>query len=508
MRRALLVPLVVVLAGCPSTSGTEGPAGPQGAQGPQGATGAPGAKGDKGDKGDQGDVGQQGQQGAQGAQGQQGPAGPQGIQGPQGAVLVVDGGVVIGPPGASVIVTPVTPGGMPCPNGGIRVTQLSDAGISHVCNGADGMNGAPGAQGAQGPIGPQGVSVTASVLAMMSPQCPTGGLLITLPDGGATTLCNGAQGPQGTQGPTGASGMQGPQGLPGPGGPQGVQGVQGPPGATGATGPAGMQGMTGLTGPAGATGPPGAVLYVDGGVVVAADWVTFAGFTATLYTGNLGGRVGGHAACESEFPGSHFCDENEYSRTTSDATVGLNGAWIDDYDVSQPAARGLSTICSRWSQGTTSYEGILIRPDGTVGTSYVSTSNYGCGLARPVACCFAKATSRFRGFTPMTYTGNLGGRLGAHAICRAAFPGSHFCHEGEYGRATSSTPVPASGVWIDDYDAAQPGDRGLSTICSRWSQGTTSYEGILIRTDGTIGTSYVSTSNYGCGTQRPLACCD
>jgi hypothetical protein len=452
-----------------------------------------GATGAKGDKGDPGDVGMTGAQG---------PQGPQGVQGPQGAVLVVDGGVVIGPPGSSVVVTPVTAGGMPCPNGGIRVTQLSDGGISHVCNGAD------GAPGPQGPIGPQGASVSATVLATMSPQCATGGVLISLPDGGSTALCNGSQGPQGVQGPTGMQGPQGAQGAQGPQGPQGAQGPQGLQGMQGATGATGMQGPAGATGPAGPAGPPGAVLYLDGGVALQGDWFSFAGFTTMQVTGNLGGRVGAHALCAAEFPGAHFCDENEYTSTTSDSTVNPAGAWVDDYDSTQPAARGLSYVCNRWSTGTVGYEGLIIRSDGTIGTSYANSSNYGCGTPRPVACCFTNVKNRLRGFTPTTYTGNLGGRLGAHAICRAAFSGSHFCHEGEYGRANSGTAVPAGGAWVDDYDSTQPGQRGLSYVCNRWSTGTVGYEGLIVRTDGTIGTSYANSSDYGCGTPRPVACCD
>jgi hypothetical protein len=465
-------------------------------------------------------------------------------------VLVIDGGVVVGPPGASVIVTPVSAGGQPCPTGGVRLTQLSDAGVSHVCNGA------PGSVGPAGPTGATGLSVTAAALPTMSAQCATGGVLVGLPDGGSLALCNGAAGPQGATGPvgpggatgmtgpagpTGATGMTGPAGPQGPIGPTGATGMTGPAGPTGATGltgpsgpqgpigpigatgatgatgaigptgaagPIGAQGNPGATGPAGPAGPPGAVTLVDGGVVVTGDWVTFAGFTATSYTGNLGGRVGGHAICSGEFPGSHFCDENEYTLSTSDLTVPASGAWVDDWDSAQPAARGYGYICSRWSNGTTLYEGFVVRADGTIGTSFVTSGNYGCQVPRPVACCFSSKAVRFRGFTPTNYTGNLGGRVGAHAICRSAFPGSHFCHKGEYTQAFTGAPVPGSGAWVDDYDEVQPGKRGYGYICSRWSNGTNLYEGFLVRTDGTIGTSFVTSGNYGCQVPRPVACCE
>lgn len=183
--------------------------------------------------------------GAPGAQGDVGPQGPQGIQGPQGAVLVIDGGVVTGPPGASVIVTPITAGGAVCPFGGARVTQLSDGGITNVCNGQPGVQGDTGPQGPQGPIG--------------------------------------MTGPQGAQGMTGAQGAQGVAGPIGMTGPQGAQGM---------TGAAGPQGPQGPMGPAGPAGPPGAVLYLDGGVVLSGNPIVFVGFTAATYNGNLGGQAG------------------------------------------------------------------------------------------------------------------------------------------------------------------------------------------------------------------------
>src|SRR4051812_26880665 len=132
LRSCCSILFVVSLAACPSPSNVVGPAGPTGETGPGGPAGP------KGDVGPQGFPGMPGEPGAQGAQG------PQGLQGPQGAVLVVDGGVVTGPAGGSVIVTAVTPGGMPCPTGGVRITQLSDGGITHLCNGAVGPQGVPG----------------------------------------------------------------------------------------------------------------------------------------------------------------------------------------------------------------------------------------------------------------------------------------------------------------------------------------------------------------------------
>src|SRR4051812_36087633 len=115
--RLRVIAFALFLSACPNkdgTAGPEGPAGPAGAQGPKGDMGTAGVAG---------------------ATGPQGPAGPQGVQGPAGMVLVLDGGTIVGPPGYSVLVTPIAAGGMPCPTGGVRITQLSDGGISNICNG-------------------------------------------------------------------------------------------------------------------------------------------------------------------------------------------------------------------------------------------------------------------------------------------------------------------------------------------------------------------------------------
>jgi len=87
--------------------------------------------------------------------------------------------------------------------------------------GIQGPKGPAGATGATGPQGPAGQSVTGASLNVGNPNCPTGGIALTL--AGATTfVCNGApgaQGPQGTTGPQGPQGTTGPQGPQGPAGP-------------------------------------------------------------------------------------------------------------------------------------------------------------------------------------------------------------------------------------------------------------------------------------------------
>jgi hypothetical protein len=252
------------------------------------------------------------------------------------------------------------------------------------------------------------------------------------------------------------------------------------------------------------------VLFLDGGVVLANGRAQFAGFTAATYTGNLGGRVGAHAICAAAFTGSSFCTEREYIEATSPVALAATGAWVDNWDVTVPGERTNNSICSGWTwSAANSYTGSTISPSGVTLDSYVSSSNYGCQTARPLACCFTAKRRNFKGFTPTAYTGNLGGRVGAHALCAAAFAGSHFCHEDEYVSSASSAPLGVDGAWVDNWDSTVPGERTNNSICSSWTwSAANSYTGSTINASGILVDSYVSSSNYGCQTPRPLACCD
>jgi hypothetical protein len=419
-----------------------------------------------GERGVDGAPGQPGAMGSPGAIGMTGPVGPKGDKGDPGAkgdpgmVLVLDGGVVTGPrglPGASLVAEALDAGSVPCPFGGTRFTL--DAGVfTYACNGA------PGAQGPAGTVGPQGA-----------------------------------------QGPAGASGATGAQG------PAGAAGATGPQGPAGANGTNGSNGAPGTAGPQGPPGPPGPALFLDGGFA-GKEQFYFAGFTPTAFTGNLGGRVGAHAKCATAFAGSHFCHLHEYVGSNSGAPIASTGAWVDPYDQDYPGMRYTSPTCAGWSSdvmnnGST---GGLVQPSGFYGDSYVVSGNYGCQIARPLACCFATPRPTFRGFTPTAFTGNLGGRVGAHAKCAAAFSGSHFCHLDEYVSSNSGAAVAATGAWVDPYDKDYPGHRYTSPTCAGWSSdvmnnGST---GGIIQPTGFYGDSYVVSGNYGCQIARPLACCE
>ena len=499
--RALLLSLSLLLLACPTPQGPQGPEGqtgprgdpgPTGPQGPAGMDGAPGAKGDPGPTG---------------PVGPEGAAGPQGIQGPAGQVLVLDGGVVTGPEGPGVVLSPIAPGAT-CVAGGVRVTQLSDGGVTSVCNGATGATGPAGAAGPAGPSGPAGASLGATALPMLSPQCPTGGVLVGLPDGGALPVCNGATGPAGASGMTGATGPAGPMGLTGatgmtgatgPAGPAGPAGPTGMTGSTGPAGPAGPSGMTGAAGPAGPSGPPGppgSGYFLDGGLAFVNDAPSFAGFTSMTYTGSLGGVVGANAKCAAEFAGASFCTLSDFDRSNP-SIAPSSGAWIDS-DRQTSGARTTNSCSSSgsWNLGTTGDTGTNLN---TLG---VFTGQVLCNGLRPLACCRVASAVVFRGYTTATFTGALGGAVGATAKCAAEYPGSFFCTVAEFDKANPTVTPGASGAWIDS--SRNTSGTRLQNSCSSggaWNLGTTGDTGTNLNAVGTF------TGQTLCNQLKPLACC-
>jgi hypothetical protein len=117
----------------------------------------------------------------------------------------------------------------------------------------------------------------------------------------------------------------------------------------------------------------------------------------------------------------------------------------------------------------------------------------------------------FAGFTAGTFTGNVGGRITAHATCAAAFAGAHLCHAAEYLLTESTAPVPATGAWIDassDLNASSTVigasplfGRYTNGACLSWMSGSSSSSGYIVGADGAV----VSAS---CATTHQLACCN
>ena len=99
-----------------------------------------------------------------------------------------------------------------------------------------------------------------------------------------------------------------------------------------------------------------------------------------------------------------------------------------------------------------------------------------------------------------------------HALCAAAFSGSHLCHAAEYIRSTSSVTVPSpNGAWIDPStntsggtsNSGIPGS-GRSIYgyhCATWSDGTSGRYGTYVTALGTI------LEDGTCNVSRAVACC-
>lgn len=499
MTRLLSAALVVLfLSGCPMPQeGPQGPAGPQGATGPAGA---------------------------------QGPAGPEGPQGPPGQVLVLDGGVVTGPPGphgASVVMTLLSPGAE-CSAGGVRLA-LEDGGSPQVV-----CHGAAGAQGQQGPAGMAGTNgASVTVTALDGGACPYGGVRIQTDGGAPAYACSGAPGAQGPAGTQGAQGLQGPQG------PQGPQGLQGLPGAAGTSvtvtavsvgdfncpyggsrfvvGSVISYACSGAPGPMGPPGPGGGGSG-DGGVVsspegAGTEGYAFLGFTTASFSGDLGGLQGAHAKCAAQYAQAHLCTWREYELLGSAAPLPAAGAWVDDarYPSSStpavsPRDRENSYACNNWRSSTDSSAG-FIDSQGIYTATYVANA---CATARPLACCRGPQGAWFRGFTTMSFSGNLGGLQGAHAKCASQYAGAHLCTWREYDLVGSSVPVPAAGAWVDDarYPSSStpnvtPRDRENSYACNNWRSSSDSSAG-FIDPQGIYTATYVANA---CAAARPLACC-
>ena len=127
-----------------------------------------------------------------------------------------------------------------------------------------------------------------------------------------------------------------------------------------------------------------------------------AGFTTVTPDGaGFGtGRPGMHAACASQFAGSHMCHTAEYLRAASSVAVPASGAWIDPsvddagkivFGGSPRFGRMTSSFsCAGWtsnvqSPGSSTYLDV----DGSAHTHSSNTfpNPIGCAAQRPIACC-------------------------------------------------------------------------------------------------------------------------
>jgi hypothetical protein len=263
--------------------------------------------------------------------------------------------------------------------------------------------------------------------------------------------------------------------------------------------------------------------------------VQFVGYTPSLFSGDLGGRTGAQAKCGAAYPGSHFCTNWEIEQAAPPAPAST--AWVDrgrfdqqsrlfriDYSPSDVYS------CAGWTSSSASQTlvgGGLVRSSvitslGEITSTWVSNTDGGCQIARPLSCCMGGTAIRLRGYTTPR-TGALGGRSGANSICAAAFAGSRFCTNWEMDQAAVAAPVPASGVWMDagsfdvndrrwriDYSPSHIYTCGGWTTASptTFPLGTGIARGPVFTPLGEMTSSWVSNTDGGCQTARPLACCD
>jgi hypothetical protein len=224
--------------------------------------------------------------------------------------------------------------------------------------------------------------------------------------------------------------------------------------------------------------------------------VTFAGYTTQTYAGNA-------------FAGSHFCTDWETDEADPPPAP-ASGAWIDlgnqqnSTRIFHYAYSNTNTdSCLGWTTSAASpsisgTSGWTLTSQGGFASTYSPTDS-GCDVQRPLACCKGGTAVRFRGFTPSTTGGNLGGRSGAQAICNAAFSGSHFCTDWEVDQADVPAPIPASGAWID------LGNDQTSVRVFHYSYSNTNTDSCLGWTTSAASPSVSGTSGW---TLTPLACCD
>jgi hypothetical protein len=268
-------------------------------------------------------------------------------------------------------------------------------------------------------------------------------------------------------------------------------------------------------------------LLPDGGLapgVTGSELGTFVGFTTATFTGNLGGRVGAHASCQAQFgPNTWFCHATEFLNSSSQGAP-TGGAWIDwsaAENGNAVSSGGLSAgrsgtntgSCLAWTSNAVT-SNLTVGPSGEILSTGSGTD---CTQTRPIACCAGPRPTRVRGPTTMTYTGNLGGRVGANAKCLLEFGGSaHFCHAAEYLRAASSLQLPVGGAWID-WSASPVDGTAIAAGLIRASRSATNTGCCLAWTSAAVTSNLTVTrtgeilstgSGTDCTQSRPILCCE
>jgi hypothetical protein len=278
----------------------------------------------------------------------------------------------------------------------------------------------------------------------------------------------------------------------------------------------------GATGPKGDAGPAGPKGDPGTSGAYSEDLGSFAGFTASVYSGAItNGRPGAHAICAAAFSGAHLCHVAEFVQANVAVSTPGTGAWIDasifvegseaiTNNGMPGSGRNYSSIqvCSSWSSAASAGAGTIIDNRGGVASD-------ACSSSHALACCNTPSKTRFAGFTTITTTGAGGGRSAMHALCARTFANAHLCHVAEYIRANSAVTVPTGGAWLDPSvgsgyatssrtNVAMPSSgRHLlaTTTCDSWTKSVGLVAGTSVSVNGDIG------SSTSCGVARSAACC-
>ena len=158
-----------------------------------------------------------------------------------------------------------------------------------------------------------------------------------------------------------------------------------------------------------------------------------------------------------------------------------------------------------------------IGPAGPSGATGPNGAQGAAGPRGPAGSLFGEDAVVFAGFTSTPINGAIGSREQMHARCDATFAGSHLCHVVEYQLATSATPVPAVGAWIDSSGTADGAFAGAEINDEVASPASGRYTGRHPYANCDSWTSITNSSGLGleaggaflqgCAEQHVLACC-
>ncbi|MCL5017218.1 MAG: hypothetical protein M1155_00930 [Patescibacteria group bacterium] len=239
------------------------------------------------------------------------------------------------------------------------------------------------------------------------------------------------------------------------------------------------------------TTAPSAKLHVSGGAIY--NDGTGAGITTAGNLRSTGLEVDGYGAGSGVLklqgnPG----DPNYY--TIFSQSYGTNGLTITahNYGVSDTI---LNLYAGNVGIGTTN-PGAALEVNGNIiasvptASNQVATKGYVDGLAGV----------KYVGLTTTTYTGNLGGIIGANDKCNSFSAGSHMCAFDEILKSGQHTSLSATG-WMQNPDGYTCAVSGSLANCNGWTTNS----------GADFGNVYLATSAYlsidGCDMQHGIHCC-